>query len=86
MITLLLMLIACGNDTNEATTTETTQQTQNVEATTPEVKKPITTPANTNAPKTTVENNSTDTVNGNTTETNENTKTEGEDNATITND
>ena len=41
MITLLLMLLACGNDTNEATTTETTQQTQTVEAT-PEVKKPET--------------------------------------------
>ena len=63
MITLLLMFFACGDSTTETKTTETTQQTNNVEAIGTKVQKPVTTPANTSVPKTTVENNSTATVN-----------------------
>ena len=79
MITLLLMLIACGNDTEEETPAETTQQTQNVEVTT-EVKKPQITPASTAKPQATVENTTTKAVNNDETKTNE--ATNGETNAT----
>jgi len=69
MITLLLAFLACGNNTNETKTAETTQQTEEVKGETPVVQKPETTKASANTPATTVENTTTATVNGNNTET-----------------